>query len=108
MGDISVSVPLALDALPIGISRRITPGISPSGFITSFTSQFKGAQSASAGTLGGRAACVNAQNSTNGTVALCTWADGDTFGVVASQTMGTSQLATQMLVIRPGVERSAR
>jgi hypothetical protein len=83
-------------------------GISPSGFITSFTSQFKGAVSASAGTLGGRAACVNAQNSTNGTVALCTWADGDTFGVVASQTMGTSQLAAQMLIIRPGVERSAR
>jgi hypothetical protein len=83
-------------------------GISPGGFITSFTSQFKGAESASAGTLGGRAACVNAKNSTNGTVALCTWADGDTFGVVASQTMATSQLAAQMLIIRPGVERSAR
>ena len=83
-------------------------GVSPSGFITSFTSQFKGAQSTSAGTLGGKAACVNAQNSATGSVALCTWADSDTFGVVASQTMGTSQLAAQMLIIRPGVEHSAK
>jgi len=83
-------------------------GVSPSGFITSFTSQFKGAQSTSAGTLGGKAACVNAQNSATGSVALCTWADSDTFGVVASQTMGTSQLAVQMRIIRPGVEHSAR
>ena len=83
-------------------------GVSPSGFITSFTGQFKGAQSTSAGVLGGKAACVNAQNSATGSVALCTWADSDTFGVVASQTMGTSQLAAQMRIIRPGVERSAR
>ncbi len=83
-------------------------GISSSGFITSFTSQFKGAQSTSAGSLGGKAACVNAQSSATGTVALCTWADSDTFGVVASQTMGTSALAAQMRIIRPGVERSAK
>jgi hypothetical protein len=83
-------------------------GISPSGFITSFTSQFKGAQSTSAGSLGGKAACVNAQSSATGTVALCTWADSDTFGVVASQTMDTGALAAQMRIIRPGVERSAK
>jgi hypothetical protein len=41
-------------------------------------------------------------------VALCTWADGDTFGVVASQTMTLSQLAVEMRAIRPGVERSAK
>jgi hypothetical protein len=41
-------------------------------------------------------------------VALCTWADSDTFGVVASQTMPISQLAVQMRAIRPGVERPAR
>jgi hypothetical protein len=83
-------------------------GVSPSGFITSFTGQFRGAQSASAGSLGGKAACVNAQSSATGSVALCTWADGDTFGVVASQTMNISQLAVQMRAIRPGVERPLR
>jgi hypothetical protein len=83
-------------------------GVSPSGFISSFTSQFKGAQDTSAGSLGGKAACVNARGSATGSVALCTWADSDTFGVVASQTMNIGQLAVQMRAIRPGVERPAR
>jgi hypothetical protein len=83
-------------------------GVSPSGFITSFTDQFKGAQTASAGSLGGKAACVNTQGSAAGSVALCTWADTDTFGVVASPTMSLDQLAAQMRTIRPGVERPAR
>jgi hypothetical protein len=83
-------------------------GVSPTGFITSFTDQFKGAQHTSAGSLGGKAACVNAQSSAAGSVALCTWADSDTFGVVASPTMGLDQLAAQMRAIRPGVEHLAR
>jgi hypothetical protein len=83
-------------------------GVSPTGFITSFTDQFKGAQNTSAGSLGGAAACVNAQGSAAGSVALCTWADSNTFGVVASPTMGLDQLAAQMRAIRPGVERPAR
>jgi hypothetical protein len=83
-------------------------GVSPSAFITSFTNQFKGAQTTSAGSLGGQAACVNAQSSAAGSVALCTWADSDTFGVVASPTMGLSQLAAQMRTIRPAVEHPAR
>jgi hypothetical protein len=83
-------------------------GVSPSGFVTSFSGQFKGAQATSAGSLGGKAACVNAEGSAAGSVALCTWADGDTFGVVASQTMTLSQLAVEMRAIRPGVERSAK
>jgi hypothetical protein len=83
-------------------------GVSPTAFITSFTDQFKGAQTTSAGSLGGKAACVNAQGSVAGSVALCTWADSDTFGVVASPTMALVQLATQMRAIRPGVERPAR
>ena len=83
-------------------------GVSPGGFITSFTNQFKGAQTTSAGSLGGQAACVSAQGSASGSVALCTWADSDTFGVVASPTMSLAQLATQMRAIRPGVERPAR
>ena len=83
-------------------------GQSPAGFISSFTAQFKGAAATSPGSLGGQAACVDARGSAAGTVALCTWADGDTFGVVASPTMGPSQLAAQMRAIRPSVERPAR
>ena len=83
-------------------------GESPAGFISSFTAQFKGAQAAKAGSLGGQAACVDAQGSAAGSVALCTWADNDTFGVMASPTMDLSQLAAQMRAVRPSVERPAR
>jgi len=79
-------------------------GTSPGAFIASFTSQSKGAQMTNAGFLGGAAACVNAQASVPGSVALCTWADNDTFGLVASPAMNVSQLAAQMRAIRPDVE----
>ena len=79
-------------------------GVSPAGFITSFTDQFKGASSTGAGSMGGRAACVNAQQNVAGNVALCTWADNDTFGLVASPTMDAAQLGAQMRAIRPDVE----
>jgi hypothetical protein len=82
-------------------------GVSPSGFISSFSTQFKGARSTSPGRMGGSAACVNANANVTGQVALCTWADNDTFGVVASPTMSTAQLAAQMRVIRPLVEHAA-
>jgi hypothetical protein len=39
---------------------------------------------------------------------MCTWADGDTFGVVVSPTMRLAQLAAEMRAIRPAVERAAR
>jgi hypothetical protein len=83
-------------------------GVSPAGFISSFTAQFKGASATTPGSLGGQAACVNARGSATGSVALCTWADGDTFGVMASPTMSLSQLAAQMRAIRPSVERPAK
>jgi hypothetical protein len=83
-------------------------GVSPSGFISSFSTQFTGARSTSAGSMGGSAACVNANANVTGQVALCAWADNDTFGVVASPTMSTAQLAAQMRVIRPQVEHSAK
>ncbi len=82
-------------------------GVTASGFLTSFTQQFKGAHPTSAGSMGGSAACVSAQAGTGG-VALCTWADNDTFGVVASPTMSAAQLAVQMRTIRPGVERRVK
>ena len=83
-------------------------GVSASGFIASFTQQSKGAVVTSAGSLGGSAACVNAQASVPGSVALCTWADNDTFGVVASPTMTAARLATQLRAIRPMVEHVVR
>ena len=84
-------------------------GESPSGFITSFSQQFKGARNTSAGSPGGQAACVTAQGSGgSGSISLCTWADSDTFGVVASPTMSLGPLAAQMRAIRPGVELPAK
>ena len=83
-------------------------GVSPSGFISSFSTQFKGARSTSPGSMGGSAACVNANANVTGQVALCAWADNDTFGVVASPTMSTAQLAAQMRVVRPQVEHLAK
>ncbi len=83
-------------------------GVSASGFIASFTQQSKGAFVTSAGSLGGSAACVNAQASVPGSVALCTWADNDTFGEVASPTMTATRLATQLRAIRPLVEHTVR
>jgi hypothetical protein len=79
-------------------------GVSPTGFITSFTNEFKGASSTGAGGMGGQAACVNAQQNVAGSVALCTWADNDTFGLVASPTMDAAQLGAEMRAIRPDVE----
>ncbi|MDX6332904.1 MAG: hypothetical protein QOG05_244 [Streptosporangiaceae bacterium] len=83
-------------------------GVSASGFIASFTEQSKGAFVTGGGSLGGSAACVNAQASVPGSVALCTWADNDTFGVVASPTMTAATLATQLRAIRPMVEHVAK
>jgi hypothetical protein len=82
-------------------------GVSPSGFISSFTTQFRGAQTASAGSMGGSASCVSAQAGSPNGVALCTWADSDTFGVIASPTIDVARLAAQMRVIRPQVEHTA-
>jgi len=83
-------------------------GVSASGFISSFTQQSKGSSVTSPGPLGGSAACINAQASVPGSVALCTWADNDTFGVVASLTMNATRLAAEMRAMRPMVERTAK
>lgn len=83
-------------------------GVSPTGFISGFTTQFKGAQAASAGPMGGSASCVDAQPGSAGAVALCIWADNDTFGVVASPTMTPAQLSVQMRAVRPALEHTAK
>jgi hypothetical protein len=83
-------------------------GVSPAGFVSGFTTQFKGARAASAGPMGGSASCVSAQAGSPNGVALCIWADNDTFGVVASPTMNLAQLSAQMRASRPAFERSAK
>jgi hypothetical protein len=80
-------------------------GTSAADFISSFRSQFQGAMTTGAGPLGGQAACVSARS---GVVAVCAWADNDTFGVLASPTMHAAQLGAQLRAIRPDLEHVAR
>jgi hypothetical protein len=79
-------------------------GTSAGSFISAFTGKLQNAATTSAGTLGGAAACVP---SVDGRVAECVWADNDTFGVVASQTLSPAALATEMRTMRPAVEHPA-
>jgi hypothetical protein len=79
-------------------------GTSAGAFISTFTGKVPDAQTTSAGTLGGAAACFP---SVNGRLAGCVWADNDTFGLVASQTLSSTGLANEMRQIRPMVEHQA-
>ena len=79
-------------------------GTSGGGFISTFTSRLPGAQTTDPGPLGGAAACAP---SVDGRLAECVWADNDTFGVVASQTLSTQALAAQMRQMRPEIEHRA-
>jgi hypothetical protein len=79
-------------------------GTSAGSFISAFTGKLQNAVTESPGALGGAAACVP---SVDGRVAECVWADNDTFGVVASQTLSTSALANEMRQMRPMVEHPA-
>ena len=76
-------------------------GTSAGAFISTFTGKVPDAQTTSAGSLGGAAACFP---SVNGRLAGCVWADDDTFGLVASQTLSSSGLANEMREMRPMVE----
>ena len=80
-------------------------GTSAADFIAGFRSQFRDAVLTSGGALGGRAVCVNAQSGRPGTGALCSWADNDTFGVLASPTMSSSKMAVELRYMRPYLER---
>jgi hypothetical protein len=87
------------------IGGNLTGGGSASNFIDGFTAQSHGSFTTSAGHLGGQAACAPGSN---GGPAECAWADNDTFGVVVSATLGASGLASEMQVMRPMVEHSAK
>lgn len=73
----------------------------PAASITGFTQKFPGARVTGAGSLGGKAACVQEANH----VAMCVWFDDDSFGEVVSPTMNAAALGTEMRTMRPSVER---
>jgi hypothetical protein len=78
---------------------------SASSFMSSFTGMLPGSFAVSPGSLGGQAACVP---SFSGHPAECAWADNDTFGMIASPTLGATALAAQLREIRPLVEHRVR
>lgn len=79
-------------------------GTSAGSFISSFIGRLQGAVTANPGSLAGDAACVPSKN---GGLAECAWADDDTFGVIASPTLGAAALAKELRQMRPRVEHSA-
>ncbi|HTP15978.1 MAG TPA: hypothetical protein VMK13_09100 [Streptosporangiaceae bacterium] len=79
-------------------------GTSAGSFISSFIGRLQGAVAANPGSLAGDAACVPSKN---GGLAECAWADDDTFGVIASPTLGAAALAKELRQMRPRVEHSA-
>ena len=77
---------------------------APATSIASFTQKFTGAQVVSAGSLGGKAACVEEGSGTSDSVSMCAWFDNDSFGEIVSPTMNATTLAKAMLTVRPAVE----
>jgi hypothetical protein len=76
---------------------------APATSVTSFTQKFPGAEVVSAGSLGGKAACVE-EGSSSDSVSMCAWFDNDSFGEIVSPTMNSGALAKEMLTVRPAVE----
>jgi hypothetical protein len=77
---------------------------APASSIGSFTQKFPGATLVSAGTLGGKAACVEEAPGTSTAVAMCVFFDNDSFGEIVSPTMKASVLADVMRTMRPSLE----
>jgi len=75
----------------------------PAASITSFTHPFGGAKAINAGSLGGKAACVQ-DGTGNNNVAMCAWFDNDTFGEIVSPTMDATALGNVVRTFRPSVE----
>jgi hypothetical protein len=76
---------------------------APATSVASFTQKFPGAEVVSAGSLGGKAACVEEGGSSD-SVSMCAWFDDDSFGEIVSPTMNSAALAREMLTFRPAVE----
>ncbi len=77
---------------------------APASSVTSFTQKFAGASVVSAGSLGGKAACVEEAPGTANSVAMCVWFDNDSFGEIVSPTMNASTLGGVMRTMRPSLE----
>ena len=80
----------------------------PAASITGFTQKFPGAHVASAGSMGGKAACVQDGTTTSNSRSLCVWFDNDSFGEIVSPTMNATALANAMRTVRPSVELVAK
>jgi hypothetical protein len=76
----------------------------PAASIASFTQRFPGAHVVSAGSLGGKAACVTEGTAASNSVSMCAWFDNDSFGEIVSPTMNATALANAMRTVRPSVE----
>jgi hypothetical protein len=77
---------------------------APATSITDFTQKFAGATVVSAGSLGGKAACVEVGATTSSQVSMCIWFDNDSFGEIVSPTMNATTLAAVMRTVRPDLE----
>ena len=80
----------------------------PAASIVGFTQKFPGAHVASAGSMGGKAACVQEGTTTSDSRSLCVWFDNDSFGEIVSPTMNATALANAMRTVRPSVELLAK
>jgi hypothetical protein len=76
---------------------------TPAGSVASFMQDYHAARVVSAGTLGGKAACVSVVQSGQ-TATMCVWFDNDTFGELVSPTMSVSKMAGVLLEVRPQLE----
>ena len=80
----------------------------PAASINSFIQKFPGAHVVTAGSLGGKAACVQeGTTSASNSVSMCVWFDNDSFGEIVSPTMNAAALGNEMHTIRPSVEHVA-
>jgi hypothetical protein len=77
---------------------------APASSIASFTQKFAGATEVSAGSLGGKAACVEEAPGTSESVAMCVFFDNDSFGEIVSPTMNATALSNVMRTMRPSLE----
>jgi hypothetical protein len=77
---------------------------APGTSIGDFTQKFAGAIVVNAGSLGGKAACVEEGAGTSSPRSLCVWFDNDSFGEMVSPTMSATQLAVMMRTFRPDLE----
>jgi hypothetical protein len=80
------------------------PSTSPASSIITLIQKYPSAHIVPAGPMGGSAACFEQTAGTADSVAMCTWSDNDTFGILASPTLNAADLANLMVQDRPLIE----